>query len=1677
MPCVNKSLPAYKELSKIFGDSLAESIVVRNNFVVPTIADAIQTVRGTKVLQFKKALRYLKTLTSSSVEDLVNNFGHILSKVGDKVYIVKGSRLSEKPAAMAKQEIEDANYRFLQSLNMQYPGLFAVSAFNNELNEDQQKEMMSFTNELIESKLISNVYIDMVKRDPVSFWKFVAQQAQNMTETGEVNKEFDSSKAALDQFGEVVVNYAKELFPAKPKEVESPVANMAKEALSERLSGDELEDVYDTMDELTDAGAEITSDGSVIVYHRTSAENKEKIEQNGEMFGLEDGLFFSTKRDGSQAEGYGDAVVKLKIPLEKLQLDDKFPDEAHLRLPTKKANEKVNVKDYQIMEAAQDKTVTPAPGTYVVAINKDVLAQIADQNKQSQTAPELASESVEETDTDALAYQKLDSDYWKANQKKRFALKSVMTMLNRKFGVQFETVDDNNTFWRGKFTKEGKIVINEAFVTPDTPFHEVAHPFTMLLRKQNTALYNKMAEEVQTTDEGKAALEEVQRKYPELSAADQVDEALVQLIGKYAGAKSLEAKPWYAPFIDWLKGILASIGINTKSFKVDMSIKDFADLIIDPSFVFDLDTQMRQIELEERYSKVDDELAFDRLLDDTMRKLKADVSIPAQNDTERTRKYWSQKQIEGIQANRRDLKALDSYILSGLSQLKGVTTKFEEFKNLYSAKDKKSPQDVKKLAQVLKEIEDTVVIYSNMSPLIDSIEKVFEDDDEAGHFSNLRNYIKKQNDLVKNYTTYGLDLVADWLMPYMKKSINQAIATNNHKGIVTPEVYSAVETSLRNQGITDKRVILEKAAREEIKNTLLTAKKDASNVTMYLSGVLDSRDVVSSLVGQALIDQVGKGMKKAHAVKENIEKALRRFRGNVAFTNDAKEKEFYQQFMREADSWEYQGLDEKGQEKYEYKKRWAFHEEYFWDKFYNAKREFFDKLGPAPSRENEAAYNKWKAQYDQWFAQNTKGIEDKNGKKQYIPADAYKNSQFQVLQQNELFKTMYDAYKDANLKIGHQGLRYGIIPQIASNDKTPSKKSFKPKNLAESLRSGLGDQEQIYFAQNIEGYERKTVPIAHTHLLDEDQLSFNLANSVAQFSVTAHKYEAVKGVEPHVTVLKNFIGGNAYLKIDKRTAFKTTGSGIKALIKSESQAFPVEATHLNKQLNSFLNDVVYGESLRKEVVQMWDAKYVVYDNKQKNPDGSSKRELIHGFENLRQFINQPNLDYSGFEYNKDRTIGDYTIKMVVKDWNFSLKKTANNLGLLTALQNMAVNVNAIIANVGIGKMQYLSEAAGGKHFTLKNLASAEKTYWSAVGSGSFFEDIKGDKPSLLGQLNNHYETIQGEMIDSVGKKIEPAIANKLFRRSHLFFGQNAGEHYIQTTLMVAMMKGQKVKTSSGQEISLFDAYEKGKDGYIKLQDGVQWTPEQDQEFKDRLTFVNKQLNGNYSKMDKAYIQRSWWGSMLMMFRKHIYNGFAARYRKGYVNYTTGNYTEGYYRTFFNGLFREVGDMVLDMKLKKVVLTDQEKYARNKLAADLAIFVGLLFAFKAFDDDDDENEFTDEVAFMTRRLISDNAQYSPIVGTLELAKVVRDPAASVNLIENYWDFGKQLLTDPSGEYDKSGPGYDQGDLKWKTKLGRLMPVYRSFINAQEPERLLQFYRGNSIFFLQPDDGKQDDETSN
>lgn len=352
-------------------------------------------------------------------------------------------------------------------------------------------------------------------------------------------------------------------FTTKESMYRNPVPKAASnfKGLSKRLSGDALLNAQDLSNELLDNGAKIDADGLVTVYHRTTDDKKAQIEQSGIMLGLEDGLFFSTKESG-QAEGYGDAVIQLRIPIEKLQLDDTFGDEAHVRIPTSKPRQSVDVSAYltqpKFQRAASDE------------ISMDDFAALSKRlNKFFKGNVKIVDADTFEKESEKFTGEKLD-------------LKSY----------------DGNVY--GAVLPNGVMFINGLDV--NSLLHEHTHLFNQVVMKVNPQLWNSIKEAVKKT----AEWSQVKRNplYSNLKTDDEVaDEVFSKIVGNaakngwqkytnqsiYQNIKALAQKFYNTILdlfgVDYYKGMSASGladltltelmgGVSTLPYQIDAKINE-----------------------------------------------------------------------------------------------------------------------------------------------------------------------------------------------------------------------------------------------------------------------------------------------------------------------------------------------------------------------------------------------------------------------------------------------------------------------------------------------------------------------------------------------------------------------------------------------------------------------------------------------------------------------------------------------------------------------------------------------------------------------------------------------------------------------------------------------------------------------------------------------------------------------------------------------------------------------------------------------------------------------------------------------------------------------------------------------------------------------------------------------
>ena len=1543
--CPNKNMSEWKQLAERFGDNLAESLYYRNEGQIPSLQEAQAMIRGSKVGQFKNIARYLDSSVSSDPNDLVSQMFRVIQPVGTDLYVVKGSKLNERPAPGAEAEIHGANVKFLNAVNDSVGPLFKITRIADEgksesfandvingLKESNQESITGLTyknlaadetehanllKELTEqlgnksereglektlgTPLFEKVvaYNDSLKNKTPDVSKLFSQPNP---ETELISKNYKADRNIQTPLGNEIYKidnkYAKRIADAFAKLEHNPTdpvvkeayQAMAKETLDQynaikkagynieiyegsgepyKSSADMIKDVRDNkhlfvLSTEKDFGQQEISDEQREENPLLNNSNKKDI--NGkpllvnDIFRFVHDFFGHTERGNSFGpigeENAWDVHSRMYTDLARRAMttetrgqnswvnfgehmrDDSgrllTKGEAGYLDPSKRpyAEQKIGLlpEEFSTLPEAQGierpGDLKVAPGSYKVEINSDILANIASRNIEK-TSKENLEDQKEVLDGNKTVLADKVTQYSKAYGPIQVASvnHNILDNLKQKFNLPYEVVNDNTVNWKGKF-ENGKIYINAAKVNEYTALHEFLHPFTGAMKEDNPELYNNLIKELQTTEAGKKAIEDTQKNYPELSPKDQLDEALVKHLSEITRSGDIKATPWYTQLMDWFRKIFGMGNVSISGLDLNMSLNDIADKIVDPTYTADLKKYQELNSAAVNFQKDNPDNGFsenfNNIIDKVKNKLTLDVNIPAKTKEQEQRKFFSGKQLADLQANKDAYGALNDYVRSSIINAKKINDKFDEFKSLYESKGGKLEKDeMLKGMNILSEMEQHVALYNESRFVVDAVAK--ENPDEFDdNFRVLANRLNGDASIINNYHDYGLKLMSDWLYPTMRKTIDNTIKSGNIEKMAGYNEYLAIKAANPNIEFNDA---VEQGVKKWLRGQMEHATSDIGFFNSYMTGVLNSKDPISQLVGLSLKEEFSKNNTKLFNVKTSIENVVKKAVGKKLFTSNKDHKEFYGKFLHQVDSYEKTGYDEKtGDAIFGYVKRTAFHEPYRNDEFYKAKRTMFQEIGIRPNKNDERAYADWSAKRDAWFDQHTvRSFNDKGEVISTVPSNKYINPEYAKVANDPVFKELTGHYNDANSKLGKYQLKYGIVPQQEHSGGTLSDFSFDKgikgnlevakQGLKNSLSSNLGS----YYAQDIDGKEYRNVPVRWTRMVDEKDLSYNMAKSVADFWEGSSKYASAKNIEPMVLTLRNFIEGNSFLKIGERDAPEVDAKGVRKLgnyVKNITKT--KEQPNINRQLVDFLNDTVYGESEKKANIKspFLNLKYMVYKKGDTSANGKPHREYVYSLEDLKKKTGSESIEHDHFAKGAEKDVNGYGVTLLSNDKILSVNKLGKKLNSLSATINLGGNVIAGTSHLLRGVASNFIEATGGKYFNHKEWLGAYKEYFKNLTNFTYMEDTRGGKGSKDSQLLTHYGTFQGEFLNEFGKHMGQGVVNKLFKRSSLFFAIHGAEHMIQTTQMIAAMK--HVKMSDGKT-SLYDAWEKGEDGNIQDQ--------------------------------------------------------------------------------------------------------------------------------------------------------------------------------------------------------------------------------------------------------------------
>lgn len=643
-------------------------------------------------------------------------------------------------------------------------------------------------------------------------------------------------------------------------------------------------------------------------------------------------------------------------------------------------------------------------------------------------------------------------------------------------------------------------------------------------------------------------------------------------------------------------------------------------------------------------------------------------------------------------------------------------------------------------------------------------------------------------------------------------------------------------------------------------------------------------------------------------------------------------------------------------------------------------------------------WQKW--DFDNWLARNY--YVDETGDEIYMREFAqprkslYSNQNFIDLKSD---KSKFDYYKflvkqyftDQFERVPFESRLGYILPSIHKTalDKTIDQGIVARVKFGFRKATQKTEADDEIFGEEQISSKFKIVPLLFHNNMPADDVSLDLISSIMLYHEATLKYEAQSSL----------IGMSDSTLIAMKDAgvFKTDSSSVK-LINAAAKKAGIEG--MNKYL--------------------------------KKHDGNHIAALLEGFIDMQI-------------YGKTQIQSEIS----VFGKKFELGKSINSFMSLASFTQIGGNPLLSVANYLTATSNATIEAAGSEFFGHGEYQKSRLIYDKHALNGDFLSDFSSPiHKSLIGQIIDLYDPMQGKYKDKYGRKVSHSTARKMFSSDTWFFMQQQGEHNVQVRTMIAMMLRSKA-IKDGKEIDLIDAYELGIDGKIKLIDGVTIPGTLsknglvNKDVQNSLHAINKRMHGVYDEFNKTLVEREWWGRLLLMYRKFVVPGYKRRFKAYGIDQEAGLLTEGYQIAFWKLMISETKELMKEFSpFHESNLSPLESSNAKKAAMEMAymlttgIIITILSSMKGDDDDDDKARqyslyfalrLNNEIGFF---LTPGDVTRNPLtlgVNPMNMYKSFRSPTAGYTLIEKSLRLASQL-SDPFEEYKrKSGPN-KKGDNK-------------------------------------------------
>ena len=468
-----------------------------------------------------------------------------------------------------------------------------------------------------------------------------------------------------------------------------------------------------------------------------------------------------------------------------------------------------------------------------------------------------------------------------------------------------------------------------------------------------------------------------------------------------------------------------------------------------------------------------------------------------------------------------------------------------------------------------------------------------------------------------------------------------------------------------------------------------------------------------------------------------------------------------------------------------------------------------------------------------------------------------------------------------------------------------------------------------------------------------------------------------------------------------------------------------------------------------------------------------------GFKMFKRKEGQPNTFKHIDEWVDMVMFGQNELK---QEWRgISLTKAVGSLNAFTAMSTLSFNLLQGTNQLILDNLTMAQEAVAGQFMSKEDLAWAKTKYWFSEGAA--VTDIGRFNPdSKLGKALEYFDALT-EFTDREGNTVVGGKARKLIEGGNLLFLQQAAEHELSSTRLLALMRslkgklkdsdGKVLKNDKGEEADLYDML------LIDKKTSVMSIDPRIANF-NRLDFIglvqglSRRTNQTKGKIHSPMIARRAYGKLLMLFRSWLLPGIRRRYGHGggstlRVDEELGAVTQGMYISFWNMLRESVANReFIHTTYKK--MTEMEQQNAKRTATELSAMVGAaaLVAALANIDDDEESWASNFMLYQAKRYHMEVTQWNPLGLGGETFRMMRSPTATARPVEKGIDLLQQLGNELG--YVTRMPWIDEGDIFYQRRTGRfnkgdrkirkdfedLLPIWRGLTRSKSPEEAYKWF---------------------